>query len=101
METVYCQVNEEELDTLPVPSYTDVEHETWSLLLEKQNALVPGRACEEFISGLGKVQFPKDRIPALKDISTRITACTGWRLIRVEGLVHPTDFFGLLSRKVF
>jgi phenylalanine-4-hydroxylase len=101
MEAGYCKVTEMDVHRAPVPHYTDVEHETWSLLLKRQEELVPGRACSEFISGLKKINFPKARIPKLADISDTIHQHTGWSLIRVDGLVHPRDFFGLLARKIF
>lgn len=99
--TPYCGVNERPIESVPVPNYTEEEHGTWQLLLEKQQSLVEGRACIEFIAGLGRVQFPKTRIPRLVDVSNLIEKQTGWKLVRVEGLVHPKDFFSLLSRKLF
>jgi phenylalanine-4-hydroxylase len=101
MDAEYCKVDEQPIENVPVPSYTEEEHGTWSLLLKKQESLIAERACDEFIEGLKIVSFPKDRIPALKDISKRLEESTGWRLIRVDGLVHATEFFDLLSRKIF
>lgn len=40
-------------------------------------------------------------IPALKDLSARMEAATGWRIARIPGLLHEKDFFGLLSERVF
>ncbi len=101
METIYCQVNELPVETVPVPNYTDIEHGTWSLLIEYQDKLINGRACNEFIEGLEKVNFSRTRIPKLKDVSHEINKYTGWKLIRVDGLVHPKEFFDLLARKIF
>ena len=100
-ETTYCRVHEAPIHAVPVPQYSDVEHETWSLLIAKQEALMPERACDEFLRGVRDVGMPRERIPLLKDVSTVLQKHTGWRLIRVDGLVHPTVFFELLYRRVF
>ncbi len=99
--TPYCRVTEKPIESVPVPNYTDVEHGTWKLLLDKALGLVEGRACAPFIEGTRLIDFPRDRIPALRDVSARLQGATGWKLTRVEGLVHPTDFFKLLARKIF
>jgi phenylalanine-4-hydroxylase len=94
-------VNERPIDKVPVPTYTAEEHGTWELLLEKQKSLIEGRACREFIEGLRAVNFPDSHIPNLRDISRVTEKHTGWKLIRVDGLVHPRAFFDLLSRRIF
>jgi phenylalanine-4-hydroxylase len=101
METTYCSVFENDIEKVPVPNYTEQEHGTWKLLLARQESLMKNRACDEFIEGLGKINFPKEEIPKLRDISSSIKKHTGWTLIRVDGLVHPKDFFQLLARRVF
>lgn len=101
MDADYCKVVDLPIDTVPVPAYTDEEHGTWALLMAQQNKLLDGRACDEFVAGLRAVKFPEDRIPLLRDVSRRIERETGWKLLRVDGLVHPKDFFALLSRKIF
>lgn len=101
METIYCQVFEKDVHDVPVPAYTEEEHGTWALLIEKQKGLINGRACKEFIQGLKDIQFSEDRIPLLAKVSDTIQSHTGWTLMRVDGLVHPKDFFNLLSRKIF
>ena len=100
-ETQYCSVVHRPIESVPVPNYTDEEHGTWELLYNAQEKLVHGRACGEFIEGLHHVAFPKDRIPALRDVSKNIEQCTEWKLLRVDGLVHPRDFFKLLASKIF
>lgn len=99
--TPYCQLVEQAIEDVPVPQYSDEEHGTWKLLLEKQLSLIDEHACSEFTEGVRRLQFDRERIPALQDISTTLKKATGWQLLRVEGLVHPRDFFALLSRKLF
>ncbi len=100
-ETEYCSVNDIPLSEVPVPNYTEEEHGTWKILIEKQMSLLPGRACNEYLDGLKKVDFPMDRIPTLLEVSANIEKHTGWRIIRVDGLVHPKEFFDLLARNIF
>src|SRR5665213_2179621 len=87
--------------TFNYPKYSNEEHETWGLLFEKQKELLPGRACQEFLDGLDRLNFPSDRIPSLNDVSQKLNACTGWNLVRVEGLVPEREFFELLASRRF
>lgn len=100
-ETEYVIFKELAIEDAPIPTYTEVEHGTWALLIEAQKKLLPGRACDEYLQGLENVNFPETRIPTLKEISDQVKQFTGWKLMRADGLVHPKDFFGLLSRKTF
>jgi phenylalanine-4-hydroxylase len=86
---------------IPTPDYTAAEHRTWELLYARQRALLPGRACEEFLAGLALMGFPEDRIPALSDVSRVLVSATGWDVARVPGMLHEEDFFGLLAERVF
>lgn len=99
--TPYCHLVEQAIEDVPVPDYCDEEHGTWQLLHDKQLSLIDNLACAEFTEGVRKLQFDRERIPALKDVSSILQKTTGWQLLRVEGLVHPKDFFSLLARKRF
>lgn len=100
--TVYCEVDDRPLEAVPTPEYTDEEHGTWALLLERQRKMVPTRACGEYLRGLERMPFGDGtRIPALHDVSASIERHTGWRLHRVDGLVHPKQFFELLADRRF
>lgn len=90
-----------DLSKVPVPAYTDEEHETWAMMYRRQKASLPGRASEEFLEALEKIQLPEDRIPRLADVSKRIEECTGWRITRVSGLVPEKEFFECLAQKLF
>lgn len=88
-------------DLIRSPTYSAADHETWALLYGRQRALLAGRACTEFLSGLERMEFPEDRIPALRDVSRVLERATGWNAARVPGLLHEEDFFGFLARRVF
>jgi hypothetical protein len=42
---------------ISTPKYTEVEQATWRQLCERQNALLPGRACQEFHEGQERLQL--------------------------------------------
>jgi phenylalanine-4-hydroxylase len=96
-----CMPDYRDIHDVPVPQYTEEEHGTWKLLMESQAKVLPGRACDEFLDGLEKINFPKENIPSLASISDLIEPYTGWRLMRVDGLVPDKEFFHLLAEKIF
>lgn len=96
-----CIPDYRDIHDVAVPTYTEEEQGTWKLLLENQSRVLPGRACAEFVLGLENIPFPKDSIPALAGISDSIEKVTGWKLMRVDGLVPDKEFFHLLAEKIF
>lgn len=93
--------HEPNLSKVPVPTYTDEEHETWALMIAAQNKALPLRATPEFLEALERLNLPQDKIPRLKDVSKKLESATGWRITRVEGLVPEREFFECLSQKLF
>lgn len=89
------------LDQVPVPQYTDEEHETWSIMYHRQENALPGTASREFLEALEKMSLPKDRIPRLKEVSDSLEKFTGWKVTRVEGLVPEKEFFECLAQRLF
>lgn len=83
------------------PNYTSEEHQTWALLYEKQEELLPGRACPEFLEGLKVLKLDHDQIPHLSDVSDKLYKATKWRIARVEGLVPEREFFNYLANREF
>jgi len=88
-------------DEIRTPVYTAEEHETWKLLYARQRLLLPGRADDDYLAGLARMDFPEDRIPSLRECSATLTRATGWRVARVPGLLREDDFFACLARRVF
>lgn len=82
-------------------NYSAEEHSVWQLLYERQMALVPGIACDEFIRGLDALNFEPDKIPQLPDISAKLMALTGWRVEPVDALISARAFFELLANRQF
>ncbi len=85
----------------PRPAYSDEEEGTWQLLYGRQVPRLQRMACQPFLDGLGKAGFEAERIPSLQVLSDNLAGRTGWRLVRVEGLVAERPFFELVASKRF
>ncbi len=93
----------------PVPEHTQIaypeypphDHETWKTLYERQARELPGRACEEYLTGMEELGLTPDRIPSLRDISTKLDESVGWRIARIPGLLDTNDFLSFMARKHF
>lgn len=83
------------------PDYPKSDHEIWKFLYKRQMKFLPGRVCEEYLTGVEKLKFTHGKIPALRDLSAVFKKNTGWTIARVPGLIDVDDFFALLKRKVF
>ena len=81
-------------------AYTAQDHDTYRQLFDRQSALVPGLACDEFIAALPLLGV-KDRIPRFEEINARLTPATGWEVVAVPGLIPEVPFFTLLANRKF
>ena len=81
--------------------YSPEEHQVWQTLFLRQQALLPGRACEEFLCGLERLALTPDAIPQLPEVSQRLRAITGWEVVPVPALISARQFFELLAGKQF
>ena len=80
--------------------YSEEEENTWRFLVQRQNKAVLGRACQEFLDGLTKLDFAK-RIPQYFETSEILKSCTGWGVEPVAAIIPAQEFFTLLSKKKF
>ena len=85
----------------PWDSYTDTDHRVWAQLFERQKAVLPGRASDEFLAALAAMEMTPDRIPKFDDLNPILRAATGWELIGVEGLLPELTFFEHLANRRF
>jgi phenylalanine-4-hydroxylase len=81
--------------------YTEEEHAIWRLLFERQQRLLKGRACREYLQGLGGLGVEANGIPDFRRLSDVLDAATGWRIVAVPGLVPDDVFFAHLARRRF
>ncbi len=85
----------------PRDRYTAVDHATWRTLFHRQEALLPGRACEEFLAGMRGLGASADAIPDFERLSDTLEKATGWRIAAVPGLVPDDVFFRHLAARRF
>jgi phenylalanine-4-hydroxylase len=81
--------------------YTGTEHRTWTTLYERQAALLPNRACPDFLSGLAALDFYSGGIPDFRRLSEKLQKLTGWQVVAVPGLVPEEIFFDHLANRRF
>jgi hypothetical protein len=49
--------------------YSNEENNIWSLLLQRQTAILQDRACNEYLHGLELLKLPADRIPQYAELN--------------------------------
>lgn len=81
--------------------YTAAEHGVWKTLFERQSRLLPGRACDEFVQGMGELAIDAEHIPDFRRLSDLLMKRTGWQVVAVPGLVPDEVFFEHLARRRF
>ena len=81
-------------------AYTEAEHTLYQRLYARQEALLPGRASQQFITMLAQLGA-RERIPRFADINAHLQAATGWQIVGVPGLIPEEPFFALLAQRKF
>ncbi|MDO6435715.1 phenylalanine 4-monooxygenase [Flavitalea sp. BT771] len=81
--------------------YTAADHNTWSVLFQRQGKAVLTHAAGEFKKGFSSLSLDPHRIPMLEDVNRLLATVSGWSLVPVTGLVPNDVFFGLLIQKRF
>jgi phenylalanine-4-hydroxylase len=81
--------------------YTAQEHAVWDTLFARQANMLPDRVVPEFMDGLNILRMSKPGIPDFKELSERLMAATGWRVVAVSGLVPDEVFFDHLANRRF
>ena len=83
------------------PSYSAQEHDRWNRLFARQAKLLPGRACDAYQEAKSKLELSRSGIPDFADLSERLSAMTGWRVVPVAGLIPDDAFFDHLANRRF
>lgn len=82
-------------------SYGADEHAVWRLLFERQQKLLVGRACREYLEGLGTLGVVASGIPDFRRLNEVLDRTTGWQVVAVPGLVPDVVFFAHLAQRRF
>jgi phenylalanine-4-hydroxylase len=81
--------------------YTAEDHATWDMLFARQSRMLPGRAVDDFMTGLDILRLSKPGIPDFDELSDRLMKATGWQVVAVPGLVPDAVFFDHLANRRF
>ena len=81
-------------------NYTEEQHALWRRLYERQMKLVPGRACDEFLTALAQMDM-SDGLPHFDLMTEKLYRATGWEIVAVPGLVPDQTFFEHLAKRRF
>lgn len=82
-------------------SYTAEEHAIWRALFRRQETILAGRACGEFIAGLAGLGVAADGVPDFRRLNDILGRATGWQIVAVPGLVPDPVFFAHLANRRF
>ncbi|WP_321907207.1 phenylalanine 4-monooxygenase [Paraburkholderia sp. J11-2] len=85
----------------PLERYGAADHAVWDQLYRRQHALLEGRACEAFLEGATRIGLNVSHVPSFEQVSERLMAATGWRIVAVPGLVPDRIFFEHLANRRF
>jgi phenylalanine-4-hydroxylase len=81
-------------------AYGPGEHDRWRRLFRRQVELVPGRACEEYVTALRALPYEAG-VPRFDVVNAALGRATGWQIVAVPGLVPDLVFFEHLANRRF
>jgi phenylalanine-4-hydroxylase len=81
--------------------YTPAEHALWARLWQRQTQLLPGRACDAFLSGMRVLPIDGRNIPDFAALNEILLPATGWQVVAVPGLLPDEVFFAHLAARRF
>ncbi|GGX64611.1 phenylalanine 4-monooxygenase [Saccharospirillum salsuginis] len=81
--------------------WSDDENRIWNTLIERQLPALQGKACNDYMVGLDRLDLPRDRVPQLEEVDAVLMEYTGWKTAAVPALIDFSEFFRLLANKQF
>ncbi len=81
--------------------YTPAQHAVWKTLFERQCALLPDLACQDYVQGMRQLPMSAEQIPNFEALSETLMKATGWQVVAVPGLVPDDVFFDHLANRRF
>ena len=82
-------------------AYSAEEHDIWRTLFHRQESVLKGRACEEFLAGMRALGVVADAIPDFRRLNDTLHKATQWSIVAVPGLVPDAVFFEHLANRRF
>jgi phenylalanine-4-hydroxylase len=87
--------------SVPDAPYTEQEHEVWREVWRNLGPAHEAHACRQCLEGSRALDLPRDRLPQLREVSSRLTELSGFRLEPAGGLVEPGVFLSALGDGIF
>nr|WP_152425084.1 phenylalanine 4-monooxygenase [Nafulsella turpanensis] len=78
-------------------NYTKEDFQVWEVLFNRQMENLPGRATDEFLQGIDRINFTAGKIPDFSETNPLLKSITGWELAVVPGIVDDAIFFQLMA----
>jgi phenylalanine-4-hydroxylase len=88
-------------EVIPDVDYTPVEAELWRTIADHLTELHRQFACAEVVRAGLELDLPHDRVPQLREVTTRLQQLSGFRMEPVPGLVAPRTFYATLADRRF
>lgn len=81
--------------------YTTEDFQVWKILFDRQQENLPGRATDEFLQGIERINFTAGKIPDFSETNPLLKSITGWELAVVPGIIADDIFFQLMANCKF
>jgi phenylalanine-4-hydroxylase len=88
-------------DPIPDVVYAPEEDALWTLVSGELAAKHERFAVCEYRDATTRLDLPRDRVPQLREVSSRLDAATGFTVTPVPGLVPTRVFYGSLADRTF
>jgi phenylalanine-4-hydroxylase len=87
----------------PIPDvvYVEEEDDVWRTVSAELARKHERFACAEYLDGARRLSLRSDRVPQLKEVSSRLRSLTGFEIEPVGGLVPTRVFYGALADRCF
>jgi phenylalanine-4-hydroxylase len=82
-------------------AYSAEAHSVWRTLFQRQQSVLQGRACAEFLAGVRELGVVADAIHDFRKLDEALSRATGWSIVAVPGLVPDAIFFEHLANRRF
>jgi phenylalanine-4-hydroxylase len=64
-----------------VIDWSEAENQTWQTLYNRQVEIVKGRACDQYIDGIGLLKMSSSDVPQLTELTVAFKNTTGWSVV--------------------
>ncbi|HKQ50144.1 MAG TPA: phenylalanine 4-monooxygenase [Phycisphaerae bacterium] len=84
-------------EEMPDDRYTPEEDAVWKVIFRRLEEVHQRRACGLYLEGRRRLGFVADQLPNLRELSRKLFAWNGLRLVPAEGLIDFREFFSHLA----